>query len=103
MATVTNLRDLSILPERRVLPVRTRLELHRCLWRVSGPVRLEPTLPAAVLGGASAELRGRDVPEVDDLLADGEDHGNASHDDLRHLISMQRLTSFPDRAAYCPM
>ena len=103
MATVTNLWDLSILAERRVLPVPARLELHRSRWRVSPAVRLEPTLPAVVLGGASAEMRTRDVPEVDDLLADGEDHGNASHDVLGHLISVQRLTSFPDRAAYCPM
>ena len=103
MATVTNLWDLSILAERRVLPVPARLELHRHRWRVSNPDRLEPTLSEAVLGGASAEMRTRDVPEVDDLLADGEDHGNASHDVLGHLISVQRLTSFPDRAAYCPM
>jgi hypothetical protein len=41
-------------------------------------------------------MRGRDVPEVDDLLADGEDHGNASQDVFEHLISVQRLIDAAD-------
>jgi hypothetical protein len=36
-------------------------------------------------------MRGGDVPEVDDLLADGEDHGNASQDVSEHVTSVQRL------------
>jgi hypothetical protein len=69
---------------------------------VSVAVRIESTLSAAVLRGASAEMRTRHVPDVDDLTGSGQqsallvelvvgaDHGDSSQDVFGHLSSVQR-------------
>jgi hypothetical protein len=100
---VTDLSVLSILLGNRIVHGRGRIALHHCQWMVSVPVRIEGTLSAAVLRGASAEMRTWDVPDVDDLsgsgqqsallveLAVGADHGDSSQDVFWHLSSVHRL------------
>jgi hypothetical protein len=70
----------------------------------NGIVEAGTSFSTAVLSGASAEMRGREVAEFDDLpgsgyqptllveLADGADYGNASQEVFGHLIFVQRLT-----------